>query len=204
VMSSTRPLLPAATRFRRLPAGASRDNKAESRAHGNNAGPWRRLPAIRLNHGLTAPSSTDVSGQPPPFSRPQGTPARGYPGTKSPPPCYSKARSARTPHAVASRALIRQYRPKRSAPIEGTGKGRRPANMRVEVAEKSQVSTSSCKRICKRDLARRPETRWTHQVNGDHPQPVDRGQHHPRRRPETAETYVVLLITQRRTVQSVR
>jgi AraC-like DNA-binding protein len=49
--------------------------------YGNNAGPWRRLPAIRLTHGLTAPSSTDVSGQPPPFSRPQGTPARGYLGT---------------------------------------------------------------------------------------------------------------------------
>ena len=65
LLHQIRPLLSSA-RFQRLPAGASRDGKAESRAHGNNAGPWRRLPAIRLTLGLTAPSSHDVGGQPQP------------------------------------------------------------------------------------------------------------------------------------------
>ena len=37
--SSTRASSASNNKFRWLPAGASRDNKAESRAHGNNAGP---------------------------------------------------------------------------------------------------------------------------------------------------------------------
>ncbi|HEY3955042.1 MAG TPA: hypothetical protein VGM53_16850, partial [Streptosporangiaceae bacterium] len=45
-----------------------------------NAGPWRRLPAIRLVDGLTAPSSIDVGGQPPPIFTPAGRPHRGYQG----------------------------------------------------------------------------------------------------------------------------
>jgi hypothetical protein len=43
-------------------------------AHGNNAGPPRRLPAIRLTDGLTAPSRLGVSGQPPPIFTPAGRP----------------------------------------------------------------------------------------------------------------------------------
>lgn len=48
--------------------------------YGNNAGPWRRLPAIRLLDGLKAPSMLDVGGQPPQFSPPQGVTA-GIPRT---------------------------------------------------------------------------------------------------------------------------
>jgi hypothetical protein len=40
--------------------------------NGNNAGPWRRLPALGLVNVLTAPSDHDVGGQPLPIFTPAG------------------------------------------------------------------------------------------------------------------------------------
>ena len=55
----------------------------------------------------------------------------------------------------------------------------------------------SCKPICKPDAARQDETETPKAANGDVIYPVRRGHRTRERLPETPETYVVLLITQR-------
>jgi hypothetical protein len=105
------------------------------------------------------------------------------------------------PHAVASRALDTTATAQGSAAIERTGRGGTRPQGRSEKRAKPQASSGICKRICKRDSAARPETGETPRADGDGAEPIVRGQRHHRRRPETAETYVVLLITQRSQVQ---
>jgi len=58
-----------------------------------------------------------------------------------------------------------------------------------------------CKPVCKPDVARQPETGETEPTERDGICPVRRGHRARERRPETGETYVVVLITQRSRVQ---
>jgi hypothetical protein len=64
-----------------------------------------------------------------------------------------------------------------------------------------QVSDCICARICARDAAGRAETGETQQARRDRPPPVRRGQRGNEKPPETVETGVVRLITQRSQVQ---
>ena len=61
-----------------------------------------------------------------------------------------------------------------------------------------QVERLICARICARDAAGHAETGETQQDWDDFMPLVGRGQHGDQRPPETAETHVVWLITQRR------
>ena len=72
---------------------------------------------------------------------------------------------------------------------------------RAPSGEKAQVRGRICARICARDGPQHVETGETPRVTDERPQVIGRGQRHYRRRAETAETPVVLLITQRSQVQ---
>jgi len=63
------------------------------------------------------------------------------------------------------------------------------------------VSNQICARICARDAVGQVETRETRRDPPRIPTPVRRGQRGDQRRPETPETCVVWLITQRSRVQ---
>src|SRR5215813_15242668 len=64
-----------------------------------------------------------------------------------------------------------------------------------------QINSLFCKPICKPDAARQRETSGTEPTERDGFCPVRRGHHARERRPETSETHVVWLITQRSRVQ---
>ena len=64
-----------------------------------------------------------------------------------------------------------------------------------------QVKNRFCARICARDAAGRAETGETQYTREDFRSQVCRGQRYDGRRPETGETGVVVLITQRSQVQ---
>ena len=64
-----------------------------------------------------------------------------------------------------------------------------------------QINSLFCKPVCKPDAAGRHETGETEPAERDGICPVCRGHHARGRRPETAETHVVWLITQRSRVQ---
>ena len=64
-----------------------------------------------------------------------------------------------------------------------------------------QINSLFCKPICKPDAARQHETGETEPTERDGICPVRRGHHARQRLPETPETHVVWLITQRSRVQ---
>ena len=66
---------------------------------------------------------------------------------------------------------------------------------------KLQINCLFCKPICKPDAARQAETGETEPTERDGIYPVRRGHHTRERLPETPETHVVRLITQRSRVQ---
>lgn len=63
--------------------------------------------------------------------------------------------------------------------------------------ETTDLKAQDSRRICARDATGRLETRWAPSIADDYPPCVGRGQRHHWRRHETAQTVVVLLITQR-------
>jgi hypothetical protein len=106
-------------------------------------------------------------------------------------------------HAVASRAWTRRPRPEGWQLSRERGRSRARGGAHVERLENPQVTYPICARVCARDAAGPIETEEMPSFDTDAVPPVDRGQRDDRRRSERPETYVVWLITQRRTVRSV-
>ena len=94
--------------------------------------------------------------------------------------------------------LPRRFRP----PVAGTpcGAGRLRHRMARGLAVLQQVRRLICARICARDAAGQTETDETQKTRDDFAPQVCRGQRGDRRLPETRETGLVRLITQRRQV----
>jgi hypothetical protein len=72
---------------------------------------------------------------------------------------------------------------------------------RAPMVGKLQMNSLFCKPICKPDAARQYETGETDPTGRDGIRPVCRGHHARERLPETSETHIVWLITQRSRVQ---
>ena len=111
------------------------------------------------------------------------------------------------PHATALGRRSRSVKPPVLAALHvraADGDGNRQAGARVFSpvgCRNSQVRDRLCKPICKPDAAGQAETGEMQKAGGDFTPQVDRGQRGDQRLPETAETHVVWLITQRSEVQ---